>query len=152
MMDRSIIGHGWGPWEVEIEAGRLRLLAKATGETRSIYTDLAAARAAGHRSLVAPPTFPFCLLADSPVGAGYLAEVGIPVAEVLHGEQQFTYHQLLCAGDRVRVSRRVTDVYEKKGGALQFVVLESEVRLADGDVLAVTMRQVMVRVVKGGRA
>jgi acyl dehydratase len=150
MTDRAMIGHRWGPWEVEIEAGRLRLLAKAMGETRPIYTDVAAARAAGHRSIVAPPTFPFCLLADSPVGAGYLAEVGIPVAEVLHGEQQFTYHQLLCAGDRVWVTRRVTDVYEKKGGALQFVVLESEVRLADGDVPAVTMRQVMVRVVKGG--
>ncbi len=150
MTDRAMIGHRWGPWEVEIEAGRLRLLAKAMGETRPIYTDVAAARAAGHRSIVAPPTFPFCLLADSPVGAGYLAEVGIPVAEVLHGEQQFTYHQLLCAGDRVWVTRRVTDVYEKKGGALQFVVLESEVRLAEGDVPAVTMRQVMVRVVPGG--
>jgi acyl dehydratase len=144
MIDRSIVGFSWGHWEVEIEAGRLRLLAKAMGETRPIYTDSTAARAAGYRSIVAPPTFAFCLLADSPVGAGYLADIGIPIAEVLHGEQQFTYHQLMCAGDRVRVTRQVVDAYEKKGGALGFVVLESQVVSAHDESLIATGRQVMV--------
>lgn len=144
MIDRSIIGFSWGHWEVDIEVGRLRLLAKAMGETRPIYTDVAAARAAGYRSLIAPPTFAFCLLADSPVGSGYLADVGIPIAEVLHGEQHFTYHQLMCAGDRVRVTRQVADCYEKKGGALGFVVLESRITFAADDSLIATGRQVMV--------
>jgi len=142
--DRAIVGYAWPAWEVEVEAGRLRLLAKAIGETRPMHTSVEGARAAGYRSIVAPPTFAFCLLADSPVGPGYLADVGIPIARVLHGEQQFTFHQLLCAGDRVRVTRRVADAYEKKGGALRFVVLESEVRMADTGALVATGRQVMV--------
>lgn len=145
MMDRTVIGFTWPAWEVQIEQGRLRLLAKAIGETRPIYTDESAAKAAGYRSIVAPPTFAFCVLADSPAGSGYLSDVGIPVAQVLHGEQHFSFHAPMCAGDRVRVTRRVVDMYEKKGGALDFVVFESEVRDATTGALYATGRQVMVR-------
>jgi len=144
MIDRAIIGREWPPFEVEIEKGRLRLLAKAIGEARPIYTDEGAAQAAGYRSIVAPPTFAFCLQADSPVGSGYLADVGIPVTDVLHGEQSYTFHDVMCAGDRVRVTRRVVDVYEKKGGALEFVVFESEVRFAASGTLVAVGRQVMI--------
>lgn len=144
MIDRAIIGREWPAFEVEIEKGRLTLLAKAIGETRPIYTDEAAARAAGYRSIVAPPTFAFCLQADSPVGSGYLTDVGIPITDVLHGEQSYTFHAVMCAGDRVRVTRRVADVYEKKGGSLEFVVFESEVRFSAGGALAAVGRQVMI--------
>lgn len=144
MIDRAIIGREWPAFEVEIEKGRLTLLAEAIGETRPIYTDEAAAQAAGYRSIVAPPTFAFCLQADSPVGSGYLTDVGIPITDVLHGEQSFTFHAVMCAGDRVRVTRRVVDVYEKKGGALEFVVFESEVRVAGSGALVAEGRQVMI--------
>lgn len=144
MIDRAIIGREWPPFEVEIEKGRLRLLAKAIGEERPIYTDEAAAQAAGYRSIVAPPTFAFCLQADSPVGSGYLTDVGIPITDVLHGEQSYTFHDVMCAGDRVRVTRRVVDVYAKKGGALEFVVFESEVRFAESGTLVAVGRQVMI--------
>jgi acyl dehydratase len=145
-MDRAIIGHAWPPFEVEIEKGRLRLLAKAIGESRPIYTDEAAARAAGYRSIVAPPTFAFCLLADSPVGSGYLADVGIPIPQVLHAGQNLTFHRLMCAGDRVRVSRRVVDTFEKRGGALEFVVFEAEIHDCATGALCASGRQVMVKV------
>lgn len=145
MIDRAHIGHTWPVFEVVIEQGRLRLLAKAIGETRAIYLDDTAARAAGYRSIVAPPTFAFCLMADSPVGSGYLADVGIPITQVLHGEQEYRFHQVMCAGDRVRVMRRVSDIYEKKGGALEFVVFESEVRFSDGNALIASGRQVMIK-------
>lgn len=144
MIDRSQVGRTWAPWEVTIEAGRLRLLAKAIGETRAIHVDEAAAHAAGYRGLVAPPTFAFCLLADGPVGSRYLQDVGIPLEGVLHGEQSYTLHGVLCAGDRVRVQRSVLDIYEKKGGALEFVVFGSEVHdVSTGDLRA-SGRQTMI--------
>lgn len=145
MIDRSLVGREWPPWEVEIEKGRLRLFAKAIGETRPIYIDEAQARAAGYRSIVAPPTFAYCLLADNPAGSGYLTDVGIPISNVLHGEQHYTFHAIMCAGDRVRLTRRVADVYEKKGGALAFVVFESQARFAETNELIAEGRQVMIR-------
>lgn len=145
MIDRSIIGRTWPAWEVEIERGRLRLFAKAIGEERPIHVDEAAARAAGYRSIVAPPTFAYCLQADSPGGQAYLVEVGIPIAEVLHGEQTFTFHRVMCAGDRVRLTRRVVDTYEKRDGALVFVVFDTEVRDVATGLLVAEGRQVMIR-------
>lgn len=145
MIDRAQIGRTWPSWEVEIEKGRLRLFAKAIGETRDIYTDEAAAKAAGYRSILAPPTYAFCLLAENPSPTHYLADVGIPVGQVLHGEQEYTFHDIMCAGERVRVTRRVADIYEKKGGTLEFVVFESEVRASGTNDLIASGRQVMIR-------
>lgn len=124
MIDRSHIGKTFPSYDVEVDKSRLRLFAKAIGETRAEYLDEAAAKAAGYRSLLAPPTFVNCLAADDPRGFQYLQELGIPMARMLHAEQSFNYRTPLCAGDRVRVTRRVGDIYDKKNGALEFVRFE----------------------------
>ena len=148
VIDRAHIGRTWPSWEVEVEKGRLRLLAEAIGETRPEYTDEAAARRAGYRSIVAPPTFAYCLGADDPGGLAFLAELGIPVSRLLHGEQRITIHEPICAGDRVRVTRRVKDIYSKKNGVLEFVVWEIAVdAVADGRPLA---RNESILVVRNG--
>ncbi len=144
VIDRTHIGKRWPSFDVEVEKGRLRLFAKAIGETRPIYHDESAARAAGYRGLLAPPTFAFCLGADDPREMEYLRELVIPVARMLHGEQRITLVEPICAGDRVRVTRRVRDIYEKKGGALEFVAFESEVRHQDDDRLLATADSVLV--------
>mgnify|MGYP006188918339 FL=1 len=64
MPDKSLIGRSLGVTQCEVEKGRLRFFAKAIGETDPIYTDEAAAREAGHRSLPVPPSFLTCLEAE----------------------------------------------------------------------------------------
>ena len=61
MVDTTDIGRTFPRHSADVESGRLRLFAKATGETRPEYIDEDAARAAGHPSLPAPPTFAVCL-------------------------------------------------------------------------------------------
>jgi acyl dehydratase len=51
----------------------------------------------------------------------------IDLREVLHGEQRFDYHSPVCAGDTLRFQTRVSDIYDKKGGALEFVVNDTKV-------------------------
>ncbi len=146
MIDRAHIGRTWPAWEVDIERGRLRVLARAIGENRPIYVDELAAREAGYRSIVAPLTLPFCLLMDDPNGLGYLADLGIPVSRMLHAEERVIPHQPICAGDRVRVQRRVRDMYSKKNGTLDFVVFGFDVRRADtGELLAESESTLVVR-------
>ncbi len=144
MIDRSHIGKRWPPWEVELEKGRLQLFAKAIGEARLIYTDDAAARAAGYRGIVAPPTYSVCLGADDPKGLEYLKELGVPMGRMLHGEQKITQVEPICAGDRVVVTRRVRDIYDKKGGALEFIVFESDVRNKLDDRLVAKTEAILV--------
>jgi acyl dehydratase len=136
MIDKKWIGHELPDSVMTIERSRLQFFAKAIGETNPVYTDLAAARAAGYTDLPAPPTFLFGAELDSGASDQLVADLGIPFANLLHGEQRFTYHHPACAGDKVTVRSKVTDVYEKKGGALEFVVKSSHITNEDGLLLA----------------
>ncbi|MEV6218296.1 MaoC family dehydratase N-terminal domain-containing protein [Nocardia sp. NPDC051833] len=113
---------------VDVERGRLRLFARVIGETDPIYTDVEAARAAGHPDLPVPPTFFFSLILEAPSPFGYFDELDIDLRRVLHGEQAFEYVAMAYAGDTVEISERVVDVTVKRGGGLEFVTKETEFR------------------------
>ena len=127
MIDRRYIGHTFPSFEVEVEKGRLRFFAKAIGETDPVYFDEKAAQAAGHPSLLVPPTFLFCLEMESPDPAAIRNLLGLDYRRLLHGEQGFVYHAPVYAGDTLRFDQRVEDIYEKKNGALEFVLRKTKV-------------------------
>jgi acyl dehydratase len=127
MIDRRHIGHTLPPFQVEVEKGRLRFFAKGTGQADPVYTDEAAARAAGHPGLPVPPTFLFCLEMESPNPSAIRDLLGIDYRRILHGEQGFTFHGMAYAGDTLTFQQRLADIYDKKGGALEFVVRETRV-------------------------
>jgi acyl dehydratase len=127
MIDRRHIGQTLPPFRVDVEKGRLRFFAKATGQTDPVYIDEAAARDAGHPSLPVPPTFLFCLEMESPNPAAIRELLGMDYRSLLHGEQGFTYHAMAYAGDTLRFQQRIDDIYDKKNGALEFVVRKTRV-------------------------
>lgn len=136
MIDRKFIGTELPPFSVEVERSRLRFFAKATGQTDPLYIDDDAAQAAGHPALPVPPTFFFCLEMDAP-NPGLLREMlGMDIARVLHGEQGFTYHRMAYAGDVLTFHQRIDDIYDKKGGALEFVVRKTQVTNQNGEPVA----------------
>ena len=136
MIDKKWVGYELPPSEMTLERGRLRLFAQAIGETDPAYTDVSAARDAGYADLPAPPTFLFATELDSGAILQLLERLEIPLAKILHGEQSFTYHKAACAGDTVTVRSRIADIYDKKGGALEFVVKTSDARNEQGELLA----------------
>jgi acyl dehydratase len=142
-LDRTQIGRVLPAYSVEVEKGRLRFFAKAIGETNPIYADEQAAQKAGYRSMPIPPTFLFTLEREDSHRFEYLHALGADLHRVLHGEQSFTYHQVVCAGDVVTFEPRIADIYDKKGGALEFIVLETNVKAADGSAIA-ELRSVIV--------
>jgi hypothetical protein len=144
-IDPAVIGTVLPEISVDVEPGRLRLFAAAIGETDPVYTDLAAARAAGHPNLPVPPTFLFGLTLDGPDSFGFIGDLGVDLRRVLHGEQAFTYHSVAHAGDTLVLRPVITDVYAKKGGALEFVVRETAVTKADGSAVADLRETFIVR-------
>ena len=133
MIDKKWIGHDIGRSVLPIERGRLKFFAKAIGETNPVYTDEAAARDAGYADLPAPPTFLFAAELDSGAMFGLLDRLGVPHEKVLHGEESFEYLGPVVAGDTVTVSSRIKDIYDKKGGALEFIEIESQAVNQHGD-------------------
>ncbi len=145
MIDKKHIGLKSAPHRVEVEKGRLRFFAKAIGETNPIYTDEEAAKAAGYASLPAPPTFVFCLEMEQPNPFEDLETMGIDLGKLLHAEQSFRYHAPICAGDCLTFEKQVSDIYDKKGGALEFVVQDSRVKNQTGELVAELRRVIVVR-------
>ena len=135
MINRNIIGMAFPAHSAAVEAGQLRFFAKAIGETNPIYFDEAAARDAGHPTLPVPPTFFFSLELTRKEG-NWREEAGIQLPRVLHGEQAFTYHRMAYAGDTLHFETRITDVYDKKNGALTFVAMEGRITNQRGEHVA----------------
>lgn len=136
MIDRQYIGHRMPAFTVDVEKGRLRFFAKATGQTDPVYTDEAAARAAGHPGLPVPPTFLFCLEMESPDPAAIRNLLAMDYRKLLHGEQGFSYHGMAYAGDKLTFEQRIEDIYDKKGGLLEFVVRLTRVTNQNGQHIA----------------
>ncbi|MDO8440613.1 MAG: MaoC family dehydratase N-terminal domain-containing protein [Polaromonas sp.] len=127
MIDKKFIGYEVPPTLWDVEKGRIRFFAEVIGAADPIYLDAAAAKAAGYRNVVAPPTFIFGAESDSGVLMKLLDTLKIDLRKVLHGEQRFDYHAPVCAGDTLRFQTRISDIYDKKGGALEFVVNDTKV-------------------------
>ncbi|MDO8274855.1 MAG: MaoC family dehydratase N-terminal domain-containing protein [Serpentinimonas sp.] len=136
MIDRKYIGHAMPAFSVAVEKGRLRFFAKAIGQTDPIYTSEEAAREEGHPSLPVPPTFFFCLEMESPDPAALRNLLGLDYRRLLHGEQSFAYHRMAYAGDLLTFEQRIEDIYDKKGGALEFVVRKTRVTNQRGEHVA----------------
>jgi len=145
MVDPRHIGRVIEPHTEAVEAGRLRLFAKATGETRPEYLDEAAARAAGHPGLPAPPTFVLCLDFELSDPFKWMTDIGIDVKHVLHGAERFRYFGPVYAGDRLTFRSRVADILTKKSSAKAFVVKETEVVNQHGVKVAETRSTLVVR-------
>ena len=142
-IDPAAIGTTLQPVEITVDAARLRFFAKAIGEKNPVYLDSAAAAAAGHPDLPVPPTFLFSIELDSPDPFAWMADLGVDLRFVLHGEQVFTYHSTAHAGDTLIATSTISDIYSKKGGALDFVVKDTAVTRADGSTVA-DLRAVLV--------
>ena len=145
MLNRSYIGKKFQPYTVRADKSQLRLFTKAIGETNPVYVDEKAAKSAGYSSILAPPTFIACLSVDHNEIIGKLTAIGADLAKVLHAGQKFEYFAPVCADDEITFESKYIDMYDKKGGALEFVVEETIASNHDGDVVCKFTQTVVVR-------
>lgn len=143
VLSKDLIGRERAGGTLLVTRSRLRMFAKATGQEDPVFTDVEAAKQAGHRDLPVPPTFYFGIDMEGPEGFSWLTDLGVDIRSVLHGEQELVYHQTAYAGDELTTAPVISDVYDKKGGALQFLVTDTDVVNQDGQKV-VTMRNSLV--------
>jgi acyl dehydratase len=93
---------------------KIREYASAIGETAAICHDVEAARAAGFADVVAPPMFA-AVYSWRAMGPAVLdPEVGIDFARLVHGAQEFTWHEPVVAGDEIVTEASFVD-HAKRG-------------------------------------
>ena len=142
-LNRALIGREYpaaDPYEVGRE--HVRAFADAIGDPNPLYRDRAAAQAAGHPDVLAPPTFltvlGFRFGAHGPIADPTL---GLDYTLVVHGEQSFHAHRPVHAGDVLSSSSRVTDI--RDAGRNELMTVTTEVHGADGEPVA-TVRSTLV--------
>jgi acyl dehydratase len=104
---------------------KVREYALAVGETNPLHLDVGAARAAGHRDVVAPPMFAVVYCAPAMGPAIFDPEVGIDFARLVHGAQELTWGPLVVAGDEITTTPRVKEIYERTGMGFYVFVTDS---------------------------
>jgi acyl dehydratase len=125
-VNRELVGRALPPSEPYL-VGRekVREFALAVGEGAVVCRDVGAARAAGHPDLVAPPTF--AVTFTMPLMEAFLRDpaFGWDYSRMVHGEQSFTVHRPLHAGDEVVTVLHVDELKTRAGS--HFLTLRCEV-------------------------
>jgi acyl dehydratase len=143
--DKKIVGHEFKAFSTIVEAGRVKLFCKAIGEEDPIYADEAAAKKAGYSRVPVPPTFLQAITNDDPEKGGLLKLLNVDIGLILHGEQHYDYFAPVFVGDRITCQQKVVDIYDKKGGALWFVVSETSMKDQAGKAVAKATSITVVR-------
>jgi hypothetical protein len=133
-IDRRHIGFALPPFKVAVDRERLQRFAKAIGETDTRFANE-----------IAPPTFLKAIDGENGSSRIILEALEVDLKRVLHAEQHFDYVDHVRAGDCITVERRVLDIYDKREGALEFIVIESVLSNESRAVVGRTRQVVMVR-------
>jgi acyl dehydratase len=130
-LNQALVGKEYPPVRYEVGREKLREFAVALGETDPIYHEEEAARAAGHPDLPAVPTFPIVLSFRAGQVVYGDPALGLDYSRVVHGEQEFIYHRLIHAGDRLLAAGKVAAVEAK--GRHELLTLQTEVTTEAGE-------------------
>ena len=129
-VNQSAIGKSFPPFEYEVGKEKIAEYARAVGEDNPVYFDREEAKQAGFRDVPAPPMFAVVYSAGSVAPGIVDPEVGINLAMMVHGAQEFVWGEPVCSGDVITTETSVKDISEKRG--LGFYVFESVSRNQDG--------------------
>jgi len=146
MANRELIGREGKPSTAEVVAEEVAAFARAIGDLNPLYVDAAAAAKSRFGAVLAPPTFPIRMGAAAGDPDLFLA-LDLNFASLLHAEQEFEWLRPLVAGEKVTITGRVGDMWEKQGksGTLDFVVLEQIARDGKGDTVYVARTTLISR-------
>jgi acyl dehydratase len=141
----AAVGKRYPPTVYAVGREKVREYALAVGETNPLYLDPQAARAAGHRDVVAPPMFVVVYSGGALGPALFDPEVGIDFARLVHGGQEFRWGPLVVAGDEITTTVSVKDITERAGNGT--FVFESQSTNQDG---ATVCLGTWTNIVRGG--
>ncbi len=139
------IGKAYPSYSVEVEKGRIRFFAQSIGTDDPIHQDEAAAKDAGYSTIPAPPTFAFTVLMEGGGLFNILQDLDIPPTKTVHGSQGFRYFRPILAGDVITGHQKITDIYDKKGGALVFIDVENRLENDRGEDVCVLNSTIVIR-------
>ena len=115
----------------EVGREKIREFARAIGDDNLAYFDTAAARALGHRDIIAPPTFAVIISFAAAASVVNDPELGLDYSRVVHGEQRFAYSRPITAGDQLVATATIENLRIAAGNDM--VTTRTEITTVDGE-------------------
>jgi acyl dehydratase len=140
---RAHVGKESEPYTLEVDKTSIRMFARAVGHTDPIFYDEAAAKAAGYRSLVAPPGYLGTPIFNPNAAARRGRDIGPqpsrPLNRILNGGTEIEYFDDICAGDVLTATSHVASYEEREGSIGQMLITTTKTvyRNQDGKVVAI---------------
>ena len=143
-INREFAGRTFPPSEpYEVSAVKIAEFATAIGDHNPLYRDRAAARAAGHADVIAPPTFAIVISVAGSGAALADPELGLNYAMVVHGEQRFSYTRPLTAGDVVTAQVTLTDI--RDAGRNVMLTTSTQISTVEGEPVCTALSTIVER-------
>jgi acyl dehydratase len=143
-LDQSFIGRTY-PASARYDVGveKIREFADAIGDPNPVYRDAEAAGKAGHPSVIAPPTFAMIVSMRAIDVIVADPELGLDWSRVVHGEQTFSYHRPIMAGDSLVLTATVQNVMSRAGN--DFLTVRTDVATEAGEQVCVGTSTLVAR-------
>lgn len=143
-LDRSFIGRTYPPTSsYEVSRAKIAEFADAIGDVNPLYRDPEAAAAAGYPDVIAPPTFLTIINLTTINTIVADPELGLDYSRMVHGDQKFIHHRPVHAGDRLRLTSRIDDIFSRAGN--DFLNVGADISTVDGEPVCTTQAQLVVR-------
>ncbi len=143
-LDPSFVGRSYPPTApYQVGREKIREFATAIGALDPAYHDQDAARALGHRDLVAPPTFPVMLTMTASQQIVDDPDLGVDYSRVVHGDQRFAYRRPILAGDDLVCVNTIEEVTSRGGHG--FLTTRTDVTTVAGELVVTVWSKLVVR-------
>jgi acyl dehydratase len=142
VLDPSFLGRCYptaGTYQVGRE--KIREFADAIGDNDAVYRDPSAARACGYADVIAPPTFAIILVLRAQQVLVCDPALGLDYSRMVHGNQSFTHHRPIRAGDELAATLHVDGI--RTMGGNDMLTVRCQITDAAGDPVT-TARSVLV--------
>lgn len=143
-LDPSFLGRCYpavGTYQVGRE--KIREFAEAIGDDDALYRDPSVARAYGYSDVIAPPTFATILVLRAQRALVCDPELGLDYSRVVHGNQSFTHHRPIQAGDELAATLHVEGV--RAMGGNDMLTVRCRITDAAGDLVTTARSMLVVR-------
>jgi acyl dehydratase len=142
-LNQSLKGRRYQQVEFSITEEAALDFVNAIGEDNPLFVDATAAREAGFPERPIPPT----MLTKLQIAAsGHVVadqDLGLDYTRVVHGEQEFEWTRHPVVGETLSAVPVVADIYAK--GPNEFLVIEAEIRDAEGGLVCVARGTLLSR-------
>ena len=143
-LDPAFIGRSYPPSQpYDVSREKIREFADAIGADSPAYRDTEAAKALGHKDVIAPPTFAIVVSMKTNETVMFDPELKLDYSRVVHGDQNFTHHRPITAGDQLVCVAHIDAITSRMGNDM--VTVRTEIGTVEGEPVTTARSMLVVR-------